>query len=231
MAGRALRLRLIERVQLRMAAAKLLRQHADPLRAAAQLAQEQTGTPWVPLHDAIAFVAIAKQVRKEVGSRNTGLGEASPLTLICPANKQKPYSRTVRTTAGITTKVTKFLHLCFCGNCTASAKVGSGKFSVSAQRLSQSLLSSRLSPSSTCQSLISFIARWPTSPGICKPRGQKLLLYGCNYPAERCACFVQQWSNVTFPAPFPKHTPTWCGDCRQTAPSVVLSHHPHDSAC
>ena len=46
--------------RLRRAAAKLLRQHADPLGAAAQLAQEQI----IPLHDAIAFVAIAKQASK-----------------------------------------------------------------------------------------------------------------------------------------------------------------------
>ena len=50
----------IERALLRTSAATLLRQAVNPMSAAEQLAAQQQ----IPLHDAIAFVAVAKQHRR-----------------------------------------------------------------------------------------------------------------------------------------------------------------------
>jgi hypothetical protein len=49
-----------ERDLLRLAAAKLVRQQGNVMNAAALLVQEKK----IPLHDAIAFVAIAKHARQ-----------------------------------------------------------------------------------------------------------------------------------------------------------------------
>jgi hypothetical protein len=50
----------MERALLRAAASTLLCQHWKPIHAAEKLAQEKN----IPLYDAIAFVALAKQQRR-----------------------------------------------------------------------------------------------------------------------------------------------------------------------